>query len=377
LLLILLIGSGQYLQTAQAAATCAVTYVNNTFAGISGNAVVTPESFATLQNGERVAAQRNIEVYYTCNVSGTTELGVGLNPVPSVFLAPGFSDIYTTAGMQSLGLGFKADVYTLNNGDFSEGPDRPITNSGPIPFTSAKPPVEWYPTPSGERLAILIARFYLYKIGPITDTGGAVQTINVYTDLFNSYIAEKSAPTVPLAAYAANHTFTSFRSRVRACTPTVSMNRTVTFSAITTDLPASGSTADAQEFTLTWNCPYMAYTTTGFRVEPVYGVEDAANGVYRLAPGSGSAKGVGIQLLGQGLRNAWGTAHPPGWQPVVPNAEYSFAVLDLDPMDLNTVDSLNAEKPVSQTFRAQLYRLNGPFEAGTTKSAVRIIMQYR
>jgi len=339
--------------------------------------VVTPESFATLPNGTRVAAQRNIEVYYTCNVSGMTELGIGLNPVASVFLVPGFSDIYTTTGMQSLGLGFKADVYTLHNGDYSEGPIRPVANAGPIPFTVPSVPVEWHPTPSGQRLAILVARFYLYKIGPITDTGGAVQSVNVYTDLFNSYIAEKSAPTVPLATYAATHTFTSFRSKVRACTPTVSMNRTVTFSAVATDLPTPGSTADAQEFTLTWNCPYMAYTTTGFRVEPVYGIEDAANGVYRLKSESGSAKGIGIQLLGHGLKTAWGAPHPPGWQPVVPHAYYSFAALDLQTMDLNTVDSLSAEKPVSQTFRAQLYRLNWPFEAGTTQSAVRIIMVYK
>jgi len=250
-LLVLLIIGGHVLQTARASATCAMTFVNNIFSGISGNTVVTPESFAALPDGERVAAQRNIEVYYTCNVSGTTELGIGLSPVPSAFLAPGFSDIYTTTGMQSLGLGFKADVYTINNADYSEGPTRPITNRVNIPFTITSVPTEWHPTPSGARLFILVARFYLYKIGPITDTGGAVQTVNVYTDLFNSYIAEKSAPTVPLAAYSANHTFTSFRSKVRACTPTVSMNRMVIFSATTTDLPTPGSTADAQEFTLT------------------------------------------------------------------------------------------------------------------------------
>jgi len=121
----------------------------------------------------------------------------------------------------------------------------------------------------------------------------------------------------------------------------------------------------------------MAYTTTGFRVEPVYGVDDAANGVYRLKADPGSAKGIGIQLLGQGLKTAWGDAHPPGWQPVVPNAYYSFAALDLQTMDWGTVDSLSAEKPVSQTFRAQLYRLDGPFEAGTTQSAVRIGMVYK
>jgi len=77
------------------------------------------------------------------------------------------------------------------------------------------------------------------------------------------------------------------------------------------------------------------------------------------------------------LKTVWGVPHPPGWQPVVSNAYYSFAALDLQTMDLYTVDSPGAEKPVSQTFRAQLYRLDAPFEAGTTKSAVRIIMVHK
>jgi len=145
--------------------------------------------------------------------------------------------------------------------------------------------------------------------------------------------------------------------------------------------PVGPVEASTKTFDPTFNCPYMAYGYITFRMEPTYGVIDAANGVVGIKTGAGFAQGVGIQIQARdvvenGLHTHgdpnftadWRTIKPePDWYSI-PAFQYRSDQIHLDPATTDRTKVIN--------FRARYYRLPGAITGGRVESAVIFHMIY-
>jgi len=250
-----------------------------------------------------------------------------------------------------------------------------------MPTVSAQTqPPNWISRNTGTYTLTVQAHVDFIKIGPMPDTQGTQTNIAVPFSIVRLYVAEQSAPTTPVGTpLHVQRNLNRFTSAKRACTPTVDMNQTIMFPIISeNDLPAPGNgTNDYKQFTLKWNCPYMAYNLTGFMIQAAHGYADEAQGIIHIKSGSGYAQGVGIQIEGYGLRSNWLANHPTAWLPAKPNTFYNFQALDYNRDLANTINGMTENRNIEQRFRARLYRLNEPLVPGIIQSSILIHMIYR
>jgi len=280
----------------------------------------------------------------------------------------------TTPELEALGLGYffwwsYQTISSNSTGIFTMRSDSATT----VPST-------WLTLATGNYTLTATVRVSFVKIGPMPDTGGSQTTINIPFSPATLHVAEKATPPVHVYTHTILRTLTRFASAKRACTPTVNMNQTIMFPTISeSNLPAPGNgTNDYKQFTLKWNCPYMAYDLIGFNVQATYGYADTALGIIKNNPGTGYAKGVGIQVEGLNLRETgWNSIHSSGWMALKPNTFYSFKALDFVVDEMNTINGMTENRNVEQQFRARLYRLNEPLVPGTIQYSILIHMVYR
>jgi len=313
---------------------------------------------------------------FSCTVNGQTAFGVGTMPSPASSAASGMDRIFTTPALEALGLGY---YFWWNFGIVTADFDNPVAQQ--MSVSDQTLPLYWISHDTGTYTLTVQGHLDFVKIGPMPDTGGAETSIAVPFSVVRLYVAEESAPSTPVGTpLHVQRNLLKFTSAMRACTPTVSMNQTVMFPTLyETDLPKPGDTSADKEFTLKWNCPYMAYNTIGFRANAdTYGVVDQTQGIIKIKSGPGYAQGIGIQIEGLGLRETgWGSTHPSGWVALKPNTRYSFKALDYVVSEMDSVNGMTENRDVEQKFRARLYRLNEPLVPGIIQSSILIHMVYR
>jgi len=287
------------------------------------------------------------------------------------------TETWTSPQLEALGLGFRMWWHEpIENVNHNPTP-HPNTNP-----TIDYPPVNWYPRPSATGHFKISTRVIFFKInGNFQNTNGNNIPASITQDLFKFYIAEQSQPITPRGAVSTyTLKLTKFASKQRVCTPLA--NKTINFAPISgDDLPASGVVASrTDEFTLHFNCPYMAYYMVGFKLDGIYGVLDADNGVYGTKQGAGYSEGVGVQFQARGVATSWRDNQdwqPDNWQVIKPGQDYSIPYFEYTSDDINkNPGSAKREKDVK--FKVAYYRVPSiPLKGGTLKAKVVVRLVYQ
>jgi len=351
---------------------------NGSFSTSIRDVFIAPEDFSTLPVGEPVSLVRFFTLSFACTITaGTPQFGIGSAAVPGAYPAPGFSNnMMTTAQLHSIGLGYRASWHTRKDGSMAPN-DTPLQSLTSV--TTTTPPVYWL-TPSPQTWAAgsfttrAEGRVQFYKIGPIPDTDGVRVTANFAENLLSLYIADSAAPfnITGLIHFAWNSS--TFVSKVRACTPTLlgPNPNFVNLGTVTpSGTPAPGTVLVEQPFTLTFNCPYMAFERIGFRFDPVYGTQSQT--IMNTKPGTGMATGVGIRL-----KLDMSDVSDTGTYTTV-NYNQNHAIPNFNRPDWPEVSDAALTETLSRTiqFKAELLRINGVFAPGRVESALIIVMRYK
>jgi len=363
---------------AQAAFTCtAQNAYLDMFKGAFGGFFAFPEDAATLPIGARVGGLRELNLHFRCTgMLASEKFGTGMQGVSGLSWHAA-TETWTSSQLEALGLGFRMWWH------------EPIENinHNPVPHPNSNPtidyaPVNWYNRPSATANFKISTRVIFFKINDdFQNTNGANIPANIIQDLFKFYIAEQSAPTTPRGAVL---TYTlklnNFASMQRVCTPLA--DKTINFDPISgDDLPASGVVASrTKEFSLHFNCPYMAYYMVGFKLDGIYGVLDADNGVYAAKQGPGYSEGVGVQFQAQGVATSWRDDqnwHPHTWQVLKPQQDYSIPWFEYTSNDSNKNPATsNRQKTVK--FKVSYYRVPSvALKGGTLEAKVVVRLVYQ
>jgi len=335
------------------------------------------DDFANVVIGSRVGPLREVNLRFTCNITpGTAQWGAGMKAANGVFpVTINGQTYYTTSQLAALGLGYQ--LWWHGASGLVHSSADPTQNSTPNSWTNV-------PLQNGVFDLVLPTRFLFFKINNnFQNTNGNYNQLNpaLSANILTLYIT--GTPSSPASVAGSTYPYTlqlnTFSSVKCVCTPHV--NQTIQFDYTTVanmqPLPAGPVNASTKEFSLTFNCPYMAWYTQGFQMQPVYGIVDATNGVIGIKTGAGFAQGVGIQVLVKDVATGWIGASQPDevdnytspWQVVMPNQTYTIPALQY----LNSQIHLNpaAEMKSKQVnFRARYYRLPGALTAGKVESAV-------
>jgi len=211
-------------------------------------------------------------------------------------------------------------------------------------------------------------RVQFYKIGNIQNTGGVRIPKSINTNLMRFYVTQNTNPAQVFASRQYGWSSSTFVSKVRACTPLV--EQTVHFgNIIPNSTPDPGTVLSHGDFTLTFTCPYLAYTRIGYSFVPKY-TPNISPTVMALEPGAGRAKGVGIRIqrCNGGLCN----------QTVTLNETYYMSNFNIPVWDQVNQSALTQERTQTINFRAELVRAGPePFTPGSVKSVVWIYIKYK
>jgi len=344
------------------------------FSGQHGGFFGYGADFINVAIGDRVGPLREVNLRFTCNVTpGSSRYGVGKKATPGVskVVIEG-QTYYTTNQLSASGLGYQIWWHepggaAHNDTDLTQ--DSTPNTDFPLPFDN------------GTLSFQIPVRVIFFKINQnFQNTDGAYHAANIATDLFTLYIADTNSSWTDIAGsiYRYKLVLNTFSSVKRTCTPHV--DQIIQFDYITVGTlptipgPVPASTKD---FSLTFNCPYMAWYIQGFRMQPSYGVADAVNGVVGIKTGTGFAQGVGIQVLVKDVATGWVGATQPAqvdnytspWQVVMPNQTYLIPALQYieSQIHLNPATTMKSKQI---NFRARYYRMPGTLTGGKVESAV-------
>jgi len=374
------------------------------FQGSYGGFFAFPEDPAALPIGARVGPLREVNLRYLCMPLGLMgeidivffEFGVGMNPASGIYKhIP--TDTYTNADLEALGLGYRMWWHEPMTAEASTngGPQNPVPHSNSDPTKSA-PPDHWYEgnfadiggMPVGRYLRIS-TRVIFFKINDnFQNTNGMSVPVNVFANLFRFYIAQgpntnnRDPATFGIITsdeYAYNLQFSNFESARRICTPLVDQN--ITLDDVTKEqLPTSPGVVSvgAQNFSLTFNCPYMAYFLVGFKLDPTYGVLDANEGVMGIRQGAGYAQGVGVQFQAENVRTGWSqnqNATSP-FQVLRPNQDYFIPWFNYNTSGINE-NPATANRTRTVNFKVAYYRTSASLVGGDVESKVTVRFVYQ
>jgi len=354
------------------------------FAGSYGGFFGYPADFSDLPVGSRVGPLREVNLRFQCQVTNqTTWFGVGTRAIPGTTRHTA-TNTWTNPQLEAQGLGYVM-WWHLMSAPGQWGPGKSDTDwtvdETPYQYTLT---TLYVPGGAGSFELMVPARVMFYKInGNFQDTGGAYIPSNITANLFTFYVARDVTPSVTAGTeYTYTLNLNNFSSTKRACTPHV--DQTIQFDYTTAagleNHPVGAVEASTKLFDLTFNCPYMAYSSIAFRMQPTYGVVDAANGVVgiRSSGPNAYASGIGIQIQARDViendtlaTNSgdpkdftadWRTIKPdPNWYSI-PAFQYSIDQIHLDPATTDRTKVIN--------FRARYYRLPGALTGGRVESAV-------
>jgi len=345
------------------------------FSGTAGRFFAFPEDLAALPVGTRVGGLREVNLHVRCTgMAPSDKFGTGMLAVSGLSWHAA-TQTWTNPQLEALGLGFRMwwhePIENVNHNP------TPHPNNNP---TIDYPPVNWYNRPSATGNFKISTRVIFFKINNnFQDTDGNDQNVSVNQELFKFYIAEPSAPTTPIVVATYTLNLTKFASMKRVCTPLT--NTTINFGTMTgTDMSALGVVeSSTQTFSLNFNCPYMAYYMVGFKLEGVYGVLDADNGVFGIKQGAGYASGLGVQFSGQGLATSWRDDQnwqENTWQVLKPNQDYSIPRFEYSSDDANK-NPKTSTRQKTVNFRAKYYRMPGILVGGAVESRVLVRLVYQ
>jgi len=322
--------------------------------------------------GEPVSIPRQFSYDFNCTITDSTpQFGIGSVAIAGSYAAPGFTDIFTTPVLHNMGLGYRAWWYAHSNGSLP--PDEMPAQFLPS-VTATTPPLYWF-TPSPNVLSGGLfnvrgeGRVQFFKIGPIQDTDGVRIPANISVELLTLYVADSAAPVQITAANAFVWTSSAFVSKVRACTPALlgPNPNFVNLGTVTPSAPpAPGTVLVEQPFTLTFNCPYMAFTQIGFRFNPVYGMESQT--LIKLKPGTNMAKGFAIRLQ-MDLSGPQETVNY--------NQNYYIPDFNRPGWIVESDAALTETRSRTINFKAELVRVTGDYSPGRVESALIIVMRYK
>jgi len=350
------------------------------FAGNYGGFFGFPDEIADLVIGSRVGPMREVNLRYRCtNTTAapvTTQFGTGMKAASGMTWHAA-TNTYTNPQLEARGLGYRFWWHEPNGA----GVEVPAaSHSNP---TQDGLPDNWYPTPNQNGTPFILpitTRVIFFKINNnFQNTDGAYVSASITANLFNFYITRPAAPvSVAGSVYSYHLTLNSFSSAKRVCTPFVEAVNFAYINAL--EMPASGPVeASTRQFALTFNCPYMAYYTVGFRLAPSnHGIADAANGVFGIKQGPGFAQGIGIQVLAENVATGW-TAnqnHTSPWQVLMPNQDYTIPWFEYSSGSI-ALDPALAQRTRVVNFRARYYRLPGPVTGGKVEAAVIVHFVYQ
>jgi len=335
--------------------------------------LIAPQDFTTLPVGEPVSISRQFSYDFTCTITDSTpQFGIGSVAIAGSYAAPGFTDIFTTPELHSMGLGYRAWWYAHSNGSHPPNDDKPPQFLPSV--TATTPPLYWF-TPSPDALsgglfnARAEGRVQFFKIGPIQDTDGVRIPANISVELLTLYVADSAAPVQITATNAFVWTSSTIVSKVRACTPTLlgPNPNFVNLGTVTpSGTPAPGTVLVEQPFTLTFNCPYMAFSRIGFRFNPVHGMQSQT--LMNTKPGTGMAKGFAIRLQ-MDLSGPQETINY--------NQNYYIPDFDRPGWIVESDAALTETRSRTINFTAELVRVNGDYSPGRVESALIIVMRYK
>jgi len=366
--------------------SCSVGTVNNgSFDTSIQDVFIAPVEFDVLEVGEPVSVPRYFTIDMICTVAGQTFFGFGSLPVPEVYAVAGQAEMFTTPQLASIGLGYKVlwDSFPHWGGRFFHG--RQALTS----VTEMKAPLLWFGHILNETnitRSTIHGYVQFYKIGPIQSTGGVPVPASITTNLVNFYVTHKDDPTQVFASHLYTWSTSTFVSKVRACTPLV--DHTVNFGTMThATAPAPGTVLSHGDFSLTFTCPYLAYTQIGYSFVPKY-TPNISPTVMALEPGAGRAKGVGIRIqrCNGGLCDQTITLNDTYYLSEfnLPVTEYTPSIPYATVPDYQNTPgdgpdgALNATRSRTIDFRAELVRAGPePFAPGSVKSVVWIYIKYK
>jgi len=351
------------------------------FAGNYGDFFGYPDEFSDVAVGSRVGPLREVNLLFICTITpGTTHYGTGMKAAPGIEYHAA-TQTYTTNQLAGLGLGYRM---WWHEAKYASNTPEAHSNTNPAQDSV---PDHWYEVPfnNGTFDLTLPARVIFFKINDnFQNTNGAHNQLvpSITANLFRFYVGGN--PSSPASVAGSTHdyilTLNTFSSVKRVCTPHT--NQAITFDYTTTaDLenrPVGPVEASTRDFWLTFNCPYMAWYMQGFRMQPVYGVLDVANGVVgiRTVGPDSYAGGVGIQVSVKDVA----AGRVPGslgdvdnytspWQVVMPNQNYVIPALQYHESQIH-LDPAIAMKSKQVHFRARYYRMPGAITGGKVESAV-------
>jgi len=366
--------------TAAALSNCTVLSITNpgSWGTTARDVFIAPEEFSTLPIGEPVSLVRWFGGLMNCAITNTTpQYGVGMAAVPGATNVPGQPGMFTTPQLQARGLGYRVGWYAYTDqSTIPESITTPYRELTTVTQTTA--PIHWL-TPSqavrnvGRVNARADASIQFFKIGNIQDTGGVRISANISTELIRFYLADSATPNTTTWNVPFVWTSSTFVTKVRACTPALlgpNPNFVNLGTVAPVGTPAPGTVLVEQPFTLTFNCPHLAFERIGFRFDPTHGTESAT--IMKLKPGDGMAKGAGIRLqmdlsgtdtwsvINYGQNYTISDFNVPGWWEWTPSD-----------------DALSATKSRIIQFKAELVRVTGEFAPGKVESSLVIVMRYK
>jgi len=368
--------------TAQAALDCNYSRTDvDMFAGQYGGFFGFDDDFATVAIGDRVGPMREVNLVFGCNITRTTStFGVGRKAVPGI-IHDIATDTWTTPQLRARGLGYQ--IWWHQMGDHNNH-WYPVDMNPDLDQDAT--PYQWVDsgqyTTNGFFQLLVPVRVIFFKINDnFRNTNGVYVADAIRTELFRFYVAERERPATPAGgAYAYTLNLRTFSSNKRVCTPLV--ERVIRFPDLSVEqLPAAGKVeASTRTFSLTFNCPYMAWYTLGFRLEGVYQQHEIPDsGVFGIKQGQGYAQGLGIQIEAENLASDWtgdmNSTSPwqvlkAGTDYLIPWFEYSIQSRNQNPATASRTRSVN--------FRASYYRLPGAaVTGGKVESAVLIHFVYK
>jgi len=336
---------------------------------------IAPEDFNTLPIGEPVSLIRWFGAALDCHITNTTEhYAVGMVAVPGAENVQGSPGMFTTPELKARGLGYRVGWYTYLFAPPSTDatPYRSLTS-----ITETTPPIDWATPSQVDYDAGLIygradVAIQFFKIGNIQDTGGVRIPASISTELIRLYLADSANPTDTTWNVPFVWNTSTFVSKVRACTPTLGPNSSfVNLGTVTpTSTPVPGTVLLNAPFTLTFNCPYLAYEQIGFSFDPVHGLEGGDTTMMKLKSGAGMAEGAGIRLK-MDLNGSWETV----------NYGQNYTIPDFNVLPwwewAPSSDALNDTKSRTINFEAELVRVTGNFAPGKVDSTLLIVMRYK
>jgi len=363
------------------------TYLD-VFASSYGGFFAYPADFSDLSVGDRVGPMREVDLRFQCTVTHqTTQFGVGTRAIPGI-TKHAATDTWTNPQLEAHGLGYRMWWHMMTAVDqWGAGKYDTDWNTDEVPYLYTLT-TSYAPGGAGNFELMVPVRILFYKINNnFQDTGGTYVSANITTNLFTFYVTRNMPPTVTAGSeYTYILNLTNFASTKRVCTPHT--NQTITFDYTTAaDLqnhPVGPVEASTKTFDLTFNCPYMAYNSISFRMQPTYGVIDATEGVVGIRTNGPDAyaSGIGIQIQARDVfENGnlasggdpnfiadWRTIKPyPNWYSI-PALQYRSDSIHLDPAITNRIKVIN--------FLVRYYRLPGVLTGGRVESAVIFHMIY-